>query len=119
MARLRDVRLRRLLSVRALAKRAAVAPSTVHLIETGRRAPQLLTIHRLSQALGVDPAEIDEFRAALDDVTCDREGTEGGRPLKSKANQGARTDLTVCLIYTRVSSEEQARDGRQPRRAAD
>jgi transcriptional regulator with XRE-family HTH domain len=78
VAGLRDVRLRRLLSVRALAKRAAVAPSTVHLIETGRRAPQLLTIYRLSQALGVDPAEIDEFRAALDDATVGRPQRQRG-----------------------------------------
>ena len=65
MATLREERVRRLLSVRALARRAGVAPTTVHLIETGRRAPQYLTIHKLSQALGVEPDAVTEFREAL------------------------------------------------------
>ena len=65
MATLREERVRRLLSVRALARRAGVAPTTVHLVESGRRAPQFLTIERLSRALGVEPGEVDEFRAAL------------------------------------------------------
>jgi hypothetical protein len=38
----------------------------VHLIETGRRRPQFLTIERLSRALDVDPMEVTEFRAALE-----------------------------------------------------
>jgi transcriptional regulator with XRE-family HTH domain len=63
---LREERVRRLLSVRALAARAGVAPATVHLVETGRRRPQFLTIERLSRALGVDPTEVAEFRAVLD-----------------------------------------------------
>ena len=66
MATLREERVRRLLSVRQLAKRAGVAPTTVHLLETGRRRPQFLTIERLSRALGVEPGAVDEFRAALD-----------------------------------------------------
>jgi transcriptional regulator with XRE-family HTH domain len=63
---LREERVRRLLSVRSLAERAEVAPTTVHLIETGRRRPQFLTIERLSQALEVDPMEVTEFRRVLD-----------------------------------------------------
>ena len=76
MATLREERVRRLLSVRALAKRAGVAPTTVHLIETGRRRPQYLTIHRLSEALGVDPVEVEEFRAVLE-ATQRRESGRG------------------------------------------
>ncbi len=68
MATLRGERVRRLLSVRGLARRAGVAPTTVHLIETGQRAPQYLTIHKLSQALGVDPVDIDEFRDVLEET---------------------------------------------------
>jgi transcriptional regulator with XRE-family HTH domain len=63
---LREERVRRLLSVRSLAERAEVAPTTVHLIETGRRRPQFLTIERLSRALAIDPMEVMEFRMALD-----------------------------------------------------
>ena len=65
MATLREERVRRLLTVRSLAERAGVAPTTVHLIETGRRRPQFLTIERLSRALEIDPAEITEFRKVL------------------------------------------------------
>ena len=66
MGSLREERVRRLLSVRALAKRAGVAPTTVHLVETGQRLPQLLTAQKLSAALGVEPNEVDEFRAAIE-----------------------------------------------------
>ena len=66
MTTLREARLRRLLSIRQLARRAGVAPTTIHLAETRRRAPQLLTVYRLSQALGLDPREIEEFWPALE-----------------------------------------------------
>ena len=65
MPSLREQRVERLLSVRALAKRAGVAPTTVHLIENGRRGPQYLTIQKICQALGVTANEVDEFREAL------------------------------------------------------
>jgi transcriptional regulator with XRE-family HTH domain len=52
--------------VRSLAERAGVAPTTVHLIETGRRRPQFLTIERLSRTLAIDPMEVTEFRIVLD-----------------------------------------------------
>ena len=65
MTTLREARLQRLLSIRQLARRAGVAPTTIHLAETRQRAPQLLTIYKLSQALGVDPGDIEEFRPAL------------------------------------------------------
>ena len=66
MGTLREERVRHLLTVRSLAERAGVAPTTVHLIETGRRRPQFLTIERLSRALAIDPMEVTEFRAVLD-----------------------------------------------------
>ena len=65
MPSLREQRVERLFSVRALAKRAGVAPTTVHLIENGRRGPQYLTIQKICQALGVTANEVDEFREAL------------------------------------------------------
>lgn len=64
---LRDARLKALLSVRQLARKAGLSATTIHLLETGHRQPQLLSIYKISQALDVEPATIDEFRQALDD----------------------------------------------------
>ena len=66
MPTLREVRIRRLLSIRRLAELAELSPNTVHSVETGRRQPHYETMTRLAGALGVEPAEIDEFRAAMD-----------------------------------------------------
>jgi transcriptional regulator with XRE-family HTH domain len=66
MASLRAVRAARLLSIRALAQQAGVAPSTVYLIEAGRTTPRFPVIRRLAAALGVEPGAIDEFRRAIE-----------------------------------------------------
>ncbi|MDP9363444.1 MAG: helix-turn-helix domain-containing protein [Chloroflexota bacterium] len=66
MPTLREVRVRRLLSMRQLAKQAGLAPTTVYLVEAGRRLPQPGTIGKLAAVLGVAPEEVDEFRAAMD-----------------------------------------------------
>ena len=55
----------RLMTVRELAQKARVAPSTVHLTETGRTVPRFTVIKRLSAALDVEPATIAEFAAAM------------------------------------------------------
>jgi transcriptional regulator with XRE-family HTH domain len=65
MTTLREARAGRLLSIRALAERAGVAPVTVLAAERGRRRPSYGTIRRLADALGVDPAEVREFRPAM------------------------------------------------------
>jgi transcriptional regulator with XRE-family HTH domain len=62
---LREVRTERLLSIRGLAQRAGVAPSTVYLIEAGRTVPRLSMVRRLATALDVAPATVDEFRQAI------------------------------------------------------
>jgi DNA-binding XRE family transcriptional regulator len=49
-----------------LAKRAGVAQRTVVDAEAGRTVPQPATMRKLAEALGVDPMEIDEFRAAAE-----------------------------------------------------
>jgi transcriptional regulator with XRE-family HTH domain len=68
MASLAALRRRRLLSQRALARRAGVAPSSVPMIETGKTIPQLVVMRRIVDALGLtDPTEVDEFRRALVD----------------------------------------------------
>ncbi len=66
MPTLKEARAERLLSVRALAEKAGVAFSTVHLIETGRSVPRFGVIQKLSTALGVEPREIEEFAKAID-----------------------------------------------------
>lgn len=67
MPTLRDLRLARALSQRDLAARAGVAPKTVVDLELGRQEPRLRTIRRLAGALGVEPAEVDEFRQAIEE----------------------------------------------------
>jgi transcriptional regulator with XRE-family HTH domain len=66
MVTLREARLQALLSMRQLARKAGVSPTTIQLLESGQHSPQLLTIYKLSRALGVNPEEIEEFRTALD-----------------------------------------------------
>lgn len=68
MPTLREVRAARLLTVRALAERAGVAFSTVHLIETGKSLPRFAVIQKLSAALDVEPGEVEEFAAAIAEV---------------------------------------------------
>ena len=75
MTTLREARLRALLSMRQLARKAGLSATTIYLLETHQRTPQLLTVHKLSQALGIDPLAIDEFRAAYERVS-DAEGNE-------------------------------------------
>ena len=62
MASLRQIRVARLLTIRELAQRAGVAPSTVYLIEAGRSRPRLRVIRQLCAALAIAPEAVDEFR---------------------------------------------------------
>lgn len=63
LARLRK---RKLLSQRALAKAAGVALSTVYLLEAGRTERVTFKVmRRISDALGVEPDAIAEFRRVL------------------------------------------------------
>lgn len=66
MMTLREARLRRLWSIRELAKRSGVATATIVAIEAGRHSPRLVTMRKLAGALGVDPSEIAEFAAAIE-----------------------------------------------------
>jgi len=68
MPTLRELRIRRLFSLRALAKRADVAQRTIVEAEAGRRVPQLGTMRKIAAALEVDPLEVDEFRTAIEDA---------------------------------------------------
>jgi transcriptional regulator with XRE-family HTH domain len=66
MPTLREVRIRRLLSLRELAKRANVAQRTIVEAEAGRQVPHPKTMRKLAEALDLDPMEVDEFRAAIE-----------------------------------------------------
>jgi transcriptional regulator with XRE-family HTH domain len=67
MAALRDLRLARALSQRDLASMAGVTQKTLIDLELGRKEPQLRTIRQVAEALGVEPAEVDEFRRAIEE----------------------------------------------------
>lgn len=68
MPTLKEARAAKLLTVRALAAKAGVAASTVYLIENGRATPRFSVIAKLCTALGVEPAAVDEFAAAMRQV---------------------------------------------------
>jgi transcriptional regulator with XRE-family HTH domain len=64
---LATLRRRKLLSQRDLAHQAGVALSTIYLIEAGKTERVTFKVMRsVSNALGVDPDQIAEFRRALD-----------------------------------------------------
>jgi transcriptional regulator with XRE-family HTH domain len=65
VATLKAWRRRRLLTVRGLAAAADVAQRTVVEVEAGRRAPHPGTVRALSKALGVEPAQVAEFRRVM------------------------------------------------------
>ncbi len=67
MASLRVLRLERGLSQRDLAARAGVTQQTVVHLELRRREPHPGTMRRMAEALGVEPAEVDEFRRAIEE----------------------------------------------------
>ena len=66
MRTLREWRITRLLSIRKLAEIADLSPRTIHEAEHGRRTPSLETMRKLSEALRVEPDEVEEFVAAMD-----------------------------------------------------
>ena len=73
METLREARIRRLLSIRGLAKRAGVSPQTVQSIESGQVLAQLGSIRKLATALEVEPPAIVEFRQAMEAAAAGKE----------------------------------------------
>ena len=67
MRTLREWRAARLLSTRALAAAAGTSNKTIVQIEHGRQLPTFRTMQRLCTALGVDPGEVAEFAAAIEE----------------------------------------------------
>lgn len=66
MVSLRTLRAERLLSIRELAHRASVAPSTIYLIEAGRTIPRQRVARQIAKVLRVNPMEIDELRQRIE-----------------------------------------------------
>jgi transcriptional regulator with XRE-family HTH domain len=56
--KLRQLRVERALSLRALAERSGVAFDTINKLELGHRPARLVTIRKLAEALGVEPREL-------------------------------------------------------------
>jgi transcriptional regulator with XRE-family HTH domain len=83
MVSLREARLRRLLTLRGLAKEAGVALNTIQFAESGRQVPRFASMRKIAAALDLEPTEIDEFHAAIereiDRVQAAGGGTGGNR----------------------------------------
>ncbi len=56
--RLRELRVQRALSLRALGQRSCVTFATINNLENGNRPARLMTIRKLAEALGVEPKEL-------------------------------------------------------------
>jgi transcriptional regulator with XRE-family HTH domain len=54
-AKLRELRLRRALTLRGLGTLSGVAYDTIHGIETGKHQPRPSTVRKVADALGVEP----------------------------------------------------------------
>lgn len=66
MPPLREIRLRKLYTLRSLAAAAGVAQRTIVEAEAGRQLPRVATIRKLAATLEVDPMDVDEFREAIE-----------------------------------------------------
>jgi DNA-binding XRE family transcriptional regulator len=67
VVKLREARLQRFLSIRALAESAGVSTRTIVQAEAGRRVPYFATARKIAAALGVEPGDIDEFAVRADE----------------------------------------------------
>lgn len=56
--RLREVRLRKLLTQEEVARRAGLSEATVNRLETGMHGARISTVRKLAEALQVEPAEL-------------------------------------------------------------
>jgi DNA-binding XRE family transcriptional regulator len=63
MAKLKQLRLDRLLSQAKLAQLSGISRTTIVAIENDQHEPQDLTLHKLAKPLKVDPKEIEYDRA--------------------------------------------------------
>ena len=59
MSTLKELRLKSFISQADLAEKAGIATETINRLERGKRKPSFRTIHKLAEALGVEPGEIN------------------------------------------------------------
>jgi len=64
--KLRELRIQKALTQRAMAELAGIATVTVTAIERGVQLPTLSTGRKLADALGVEPAAIEEVQLAIE-----------------------------------------------------
>lgn len=57
--KLRDLRIKAVLSQEDLGKMASMSGATVNRLELGKQKPRFVTIRKLAKALGVEPGEIE------------------------------------------------------------
>jgi transcriptional regulator with XRE-family HTH domain len=70
-----EARVRRALSVRELSRQAGVSARTIYAIEHGEVSPSLSTIRKLSNVLGLEPIEVDEFRMTIERIVGEEMGS--------------------------------------------
>jgi ribosome-binding protein aMBF1 (putative translation factor) len=63
MKTLREHRHAQFISIEDLAAKAKVSTKTIVDTELGRTQPKFRTIRKISEALGIDPSEVEEFAA--------------------------------------------------------
>ncbi len=64
--KLKEARVGKFLTMAKLAEKAGVSLYTIRNIETGASIPTLSVAAKIAEALEIEPAEIDEFRASRD-----------------------------------------------------
>lgn len=107
--RLRQTRFERQMSVRDLAARAGMSPSTLSRLERGRRRLTLDHVDRLAAALGVAPAALLSSAAGRSDPAAD------GRtwtPIGPERAQDRRV-YRVGLAADRISADPHSHEGHQ------
>ena len=64
--KLREIRVRKVLTQKDLSERSGVAAVTIAAIERGIQLPSLRTSRKLAEALEVEPTDIDEVNKAIE-----------------------------------------------------
>ena len=57
--KLKELRLKAVLSQEDLGRKAGISPATVNRLERDKQKPNFITIRKLAKALGVEPGEIE------------------------------------------------------------
>jgi transcriptional regulator with XRE-family HTH domain len=64
--KLREARVKKLMSAQELSNKSGVSETNIYRLEHGKWLPSLATIRKLSDVLGIQPEEVEEFKAAID-----------------------------------------------------